>query len=106
MHGIAGWFDIGFNGTTEVVTLSTAPEQPATHWYQCRMLFRDPVAVNKGQTVSGVLKFVANNSFSYDIEMTASIDGTAVSTRSMIHLKDQVYRIFCVVNWMVVIVSV
>lgn len=34
MPGIAGWFDLSFVGSTEHVVLSTAPECPATHWYQ------------------------------------------------------------------------
>lgn len=40
IHGIAGWFDIQFRGNSEVIVLSTAPDAPLTHWYQCRMLFK------------------------------------------------------------------
>jgi hypothetical protein len=53
MHGFAGWFDLDFCGSTETVHFSTAPECPGTHWYQCRLLFREPLAVNRGQTVTG-----------------------------------------------------
>ena len=56
----------------------------------CRMLFQDPIAVNKGQQVSGILKFVANEKFSYHITMTAGIDGTNVKTSNKINLHDQV----------------
>jgi histone-arginine methyltransferase CARM1 len=92
MHGLAGWFDIEFAGSSETVTLSTAPESPITHWYQCKMLFKEPLAVNKGQTVSGVMRFAANPMFSYDIFISARIDGTAptIQTENKINLKDQV----------------
>jgi hypothetical protein len=54
------------------------------------MLFQDPIAVNKGQQVSGTLKFTANEKFSYFITMTAGIDGTNVKTSNKINLHDQV----------------
>lgn len=53
MHGFAGWFDIAFLGSSENIILSTSPESPGTHWYQCRLLFKEPLAVNKGQYISG-----------------------------------------------------
>lgn len=90
MHGLAGWFDINFIGSAENVLLSTAPDCPGTHWYQCRLLFREPLAVNKGQVISGTMKFLANEHFSYYIDMTARIDGTEVVTQNRVHLKDQV----------------
>lgn len=98
MHGIGGWFDINFLGSQENVVLSTAPECPGTHWYQCRLLFSEPIAVNKGQTVIGELHFTANASYSYFIDIVASIDGTSVITQNRVNLKDQVslLRIFCV----------
>lgn len=91
MHGIAGWFDIDFLGTQEAVVLSTAPECPGTHWYQCKLLLLDPIAVNKGQTVSGNLYFRANQGFSYFVDMTVGIDGTEVVSHNRINLKDQHY---------------
>jgi histone-arginine methyltransferase CARM1 len=90
MHGIGGWFDINFIGSTENVVLSTAPECPGTHWYQCRLLFPDPIAVNRGQYVSGSLIFEANEKFSYYVYMTARIDGTEVVSENKINLHDQV----------------
>jgi histone-arginine methyltransferase CARM1 len=92
MHGIGGWFDLQFLGSTETVVLSTAPECPTTHWYQCRMMFHSPIAVNKGQSVSGSLTFKANAQFSYDVEMFAMIDGTSVTTTNTVHLHDQLYH--------------
>ena len=62
-----------------------------THWYQCRLLLEVPVAVNRGQSVSGSLAFKANESFSYDIVVTAQLDGTSVVSANTVHLKDQQY---------------
>mmetsp|Transcript_23737 Transcript_23737/g.51297 ORF Transcript_23737/g.51297 Transcript_23737/m.51297 type:complete len:100 (-) Transcript_23737:1120-1419(-) len=92
MHGFCGWFDISFLGTAETVVLSTSPDCPGTHWYQCRLLFPEPLAVNKGQIVSGVMHFEVNEHFSYYIHMTAHIEGTDIVTKNKIHLKDQQYN--------------
>jgi histone-arginine methyltransferase CARM1 len=92
MHGIGGWFDISFNGTSKVIILSTAPDAPGTHWYQCRLLFHEPLAVNKGQYVSGEMHFTVNDKFSYNIEMTARLDGTEIETTNRINLHDQQYN--------------
>jgi hypothetical protein len=54
------------------------------------MLFREPLAVNKGQVVTGSMLFQANEFFSYHIDIAASIEGTGVTTRNRINLKDQV----------------
>jgi len=70
MHGLACWFDVEFQGSSSTVVLSTSPESPGTHWYQCRLMLSEPVAVNRTQTVSGNLHFEANNSFSYTITFT------------------------------------
>jgi histone-arginine methyltransferase CARM1 len=90
IHGIAGWFDLEFIGSQESVTLSTAPESAGTHWYQCRLLLREPLAANKGQSVSGVIKFTANQFFSYDVDLTLQLVGTDIASHSRINLKDQV----------------
>jgi len=34
IHGLAFWFDVAFCGSYTTVWLSTAPNQPLTHWYQ------------------------------------------------------------------------
>ena len=43
VHGIALWFDCNFPGCNRQVTLSTAPSDPLTHWYQVRAAHRQPV---------------------------------------------------------------
>lgn len=92
MHGFGCWFDISFLGAEQTVTLSTSPEHPGTHWYQCRLLLCEPLAVNKGQYVSGKMDFVANERFSYNIFITAEIEGTGIQTSSTVYLHDQSYN--------------
>lgn len=92
MHGFGCWFDISFDGTTSSVILSTHPDCPATHWYQCRLLFPDPLAVNKGQNVYGSMSFKANDKFSFFVTITATIDGTDITTTNVINLHDQMYH--------------
>lgn len=90
MHGLGCWFDISFEGTAANVVLSTSPGSPGTHWYQCRLLLPEPIAVNRGQVVSGVLAFKANEHFSYDLALTAQLEGTSIACTTVIRLQDQV----------------
>ena len=57
---------------------------------KCRLLLRNPIAVNRGQTVSGSLVFEANSKFSYFIHLTARLDGTDITSQNRINLHDQV----------------
>lgn len=79
-------------GADAHVWLSTGPEHPATHWYQCRLLLREPLAVNATQTVSGVLRFKANKRLSYDITFDAFLDGTHITSKNTIQLHNQMYH--------------
>ena len=49
LHGYSLYFDAYFIGSDprNKVVLSTAPENPATHWYQTRILMREPLGVTK-----------------------------------------------------------
>ncbi|KAJ1834451.1 hypothetical protein LPJ63_001936 [Coemansia sp. RSA 2711] len=75
MHGVAGWFDLAFvppalhDGAQPAASyMSTGPQAPATHWQQVRLLLRQPLAVNAGQVVRGVVHMRANDQRSYDVE--------------------------------------
>ncbi|ETW00356.1 hypothetical protein H310_07002 [Aphanomyces invadans] len=92
MHGLACWFTVDFIGTNATVVLSTGPWDTGTHWYQCRLLLKQPIAVNSSQAIYGNLHFTANNKFSYDIEMEVILDGTAISSATTIRLQDQMYH--------------
>ncbi|KAJ2723400.1 hypothetical protein GGI07_002675 [Coemansia sp. Benny D115] len=76
MHGVAGWFDLAFvppatslhPGTLPHATyMSTSPSSTATHWQQVRMLLKQPLAVNSGQIVRGLVTMEVNDQRSYDI---------------------------------------
>ncbi|CAM9124572.1 unnamed protein product [Chrysoparadoxa australica] len=92
MHGLGCWFDLAFQGSQAYVMLSTSPECPGTHWYQSRLLFCRPLAVNATQIVRGSLKFKANERFSYDVTMHAELEGTSFSSTQQINLQDQYYH--------------
>lgn len=79
MHGVAGWFDVVFRGNVSEVVLTTSPFGPKTHWYQIRFMFKNPLAINAGQTVTGVMKLVANNQRSYDVVIEAAIEGSVLA---------------------------
>lgn len=61
-HGFAAWFDTDFKGSApdQVVTLSTSPASEDTHWHQLMLIFDNTVAVKKGQTVSGTIRYQRN----------------------------------------------
>jgi histone-arginine methyltransferase CARM1 len=89
LHGIASWFDVDFNGSTAVIKLSTSPSSAATHWYQCRLLLMTPIAVNATQSISGKIVMVANKHKSYTISLVVNLDGTSISSSTVISLQDQ-----------------
>lgn len=98
-HGLAAWFDVAFAGTDATVVLPTGPSAPGTHWYQCRLLLREPIAVNARQTLEGTLTMVANATYSYDITLRMAIadsgastaDGAPVEAFAHVRLADQFY---------------
>lgn len=92
MHGLACWFDVDFVGGTKTVTLTTSPAEPCTHWYQARLMLPRPIAVNIGQSVSGTIHMVANEHFSYTIDLECRLDGTDVVVSNRIQLHDQMYH--------------
>lgn len=95
VHGIAGWFDAIFEGSTTTVTLSTAPWCPGTHWYQIRFLLETPLAVNAGQRLEGYVRMEANHLQSYYVEVFCKIAGTNISSQApKIDLKDPEYRFY------------
>ncbi|KAF9428847.1 hypothetical protein BGZ94_000795 [Podila epigama] len=74
MHGVAGWFDLTFSGAAESpasqpIEMSTGPSAEKTHWQQVRFLFREPLAVNAGQTIRGWMHCVVNDMRSYTVDI-------------------------------------
>lgn len=92
LHGLAFWFDVAFLGQTNHVYLSTAPQEPLTHWYQVRCLLPNPVFVRAGQKVSGSVTLHANQRQSYDVEMEVCVDGTGLRSTNVLDLKNPFFR--------------
>ncbi|RHN78403.1 putative methyltransferase [Medicago truncatula] len=69
LHGFAFWFDVEFNVPTivngslrkkranpsEALVLSTAPEDPPTHWQQTLVYFYDPIELEQDQVIDGLV---------------------------------------------------
>ncbi len=97
-HGLACWFDVSFDGSATKVVLSTSPYAAGTHWYQCRLLLREPIAVNAMQRLAGELHMVANARYSYNLTLSMRIvgseastaDGSAIGASVAVNLSDQV----------------
>eukprot|EP01053_Blabericola_migrator_P013229 Blabericola_migrator_1__13228@NODE_917_length_6065_cov_346_982161_g638_i0_p5_GENE_NODE_917_length_6065_cov_346_982161_g638_i0NODE_917_length_6065_cov_346_982161_g638_i0_p5_ORF_typecomplete_len137_score4_02PRMT5_C/PF17286_2/7_3e06_NODE_917_length_6065_cov_346_982161_g638_i048085218 len=93
IHGVAGWFQVHFDGSETKVTLSTGPWSPPTHWHQLRFMIKTPLAVNPGQQVIGSLSMVAHQQQSYNLKIRLGIAGTNIwSESALIDLKDPDYR--------------
>lgn len=90
-HGLALWFDVAFDGTTFKSVLSTAPGQPGTHWYQCRLLLKDPIAVNAKQRISGNLHMEANARYSYNLTLKMQLAGSAAGTADGVPIESEVH---------------
>eukprot|EP00916_Digyalum_oweni_P009220 GHVL01015568.1.p1 GENE.GHVL01015568.1~~GHVL01015568.1.p1 ORF type:complete len:586 (+),score=113.68 GHVL01015568.1:44-1759(+) len=100
IHGVAGWFDVLFEGPHSVTGFSTAPWCTGTHWYQIRFLLKTPLAVNAGQSIEGFLSMKVNNHQSYDIHLRAGIEGTNIVTDNPdISLKEPDYRFYTSGNY-------
>ncbi|HEY8944853.1 MAG TPA: class I SAM-dependent methyltransferase [Polyangiaceae bacterium] len=81
IHGIAGWFDVAWDGSQERVRLSTSPDAPRTHWMQLRFVFKEPVPVRIGSVLAGSLVLVANEQSSYTAHLQATLDGQPAVTQ-------------------------
>ncbi|KAL2087745.1 hypothetical protein ACEWY4_016573 [Coilia grayii] len=92
IHGLAFWFDVAFVGSRMTIWLSTAPNQPLTHWYQVRCLLQTPLFAKMGQTLSGKVQLIANKRQSYDIHINAVIDQSGFKSGNTLDLKNPFFR--------------
>jgi histone-arginine methyltransferase CARM1 len=91
VHGLAGWFDVDFNGTVFQGRLSTAPSAPATHWHQIRFLFEQPIAMNMGQEFTGKVTLTANSERSYNLTLEGELKGTGISVKQLFFIQNHLY---------------
>jgi hypothetical protein len=94
MHGFGLYFDAYFRGSERKnqVILSTAPENPATHWYQTRLLMREPLGVTKNQKLKGTLKLEANTEQSFDGTLIVDVPALEIRLENHYDMKDLNYR--------------
>lgn len=76
LHAMVVWFDCSFKACFPPVVLSTAPGKASTHWKQSVMYFKDPIVVNEGETLSGMLAVRKNAANPRDIDVKLSYELT------------------------------
>jgi len=96
IHGVACWFDVTFDppdATCNPVVLNTAPGCPLTHWWQCALLLKQPIGVNTGQKLTGMLTMEAHQMQSYNVELSLQLLETAIlPSEQKYDLKNPLYR--------------
>lgn len=92
MHGLAFWFDVAFIGSQNTCWLSTAPNQPLTHWYQVRCLLNSPLFVNKMQTIYGSCILRSNKRQSYDVDIELFVKENGTRSSNTLDLKNPHFR--------------
>ncbi|XP_065834158.1 histone-arginine methyltransferase CARM1-like isoform X2 [Oscarella lobularis] len=92
IHGLAFWFDVAFIGSAATVWLSTAPNEPLTHWYQVRCLIPTPLFTAAGQTVCGHVQLTANRKQSYMVDIDLTVEGTGTRATNTLDLKNPFFR--------------
>ncbi|KFH03300.1 histone arginine methyltransferase PRMT4/CARM1 [Toxoplasma gondii VAND] len=95
VHGVAGWFDVCFDGSEKVISFTTSPQSPPTHWFQTRVVLRHPLAVNPSQPVLGRMSMRGNKQQSYFVDVLLALQDCPVSTSAKnVDLKDPDYRYY------------
>jgi len=75
VHGVAGWFEVHFEGSERTSILSTSPWDTLTHWWQTRFMLEKSLAINGGQRITGSVDFVASGVNSYECRLVLEANG-------------------------------
>lgn len=99
VHGLAGWFIADFIGANQTTSLSTAPQDTLTHWFQVRFMIPKPLSAHKGDSLIGTMDMMANEQQTYTcaMEMTLGDERRQNSDMSLMDLdsslKQHSYKI-------------
>lgn len=85
LHGLVGYFDLE---AAPGVVLSTAPDQPLTHWEQCFFPIDEPVAVQPGDRITARLKFTLGKRWLWYWSVAVERGGQPVARSDQIELLD------------------
>ena len=77
LHGLVGWFEVGFFHCHKPIVLSTSPKFDSTHWKHVIFYMDNPQPVDAGDMVYGTLALRANqdNPRELDVKISYNIDG-------------------------------
>jgi len=76
IHAFVCYFDIHFTLGDHVVSFSTGPHAPYTHWKQTVFYTGDALSVNKGEVIEGVLSCSPNEKNHRDVDIQISYTQT------------------------------
>lgn len=90
IHALVAYFDVDFDCCHKKIHFGTGPADEYTHWKQTVFYLKEPIAVNKGETLTGTLSCRPNagNPRDLDIDVRYDFDGE----KSSIHMN-QAYRL-------------
>lgn len=69
IHAIIAWFDIDFTACHVPIKFSTGPHTKYTHWKQTVFYLREVLAVEEGETITGVLSSKRNSKKPRDLDI-------------------------------------
>ena len=92
LHGYCLFFDAIFEGSDTTVILHTGPEHPTTHWYETKMMFEEPIGVNRTQVLPGRLIMKANQEQCFDCNLRVNVPAIGVDRNMVYDMKDPEYR--------------
>lgn len=80
MHGMVGWFEVGFTHCHKPVTLSTSPKYKSTHWKHTIFYFDPVIQVEAGQHLEGTIAVRYNPIHHRELDIKISYNVAASNT--------------------------
>ncbi|XP_041458039.1 protein arginine N-methyltransferase 6-like [Lytechinus variegatus] len=85
--GFTAWFTVTFDPKVkgkELLTLSTSPDEPCTHWRQCAMYLDEPIDVEQDTIIAGTITLTPGkqNRRFLNVELTYQVDEREAVTKN------------------------